>query len=218
MKHLLLIPVMSIFLGTSFVTVFAQNDTIKVSYSEESPDSVNYNFKRKYQYIDLNMRNEKDLLKFGIAPFHTSLDESITLDFRIGYERKLNSSFSIDLTTFNHIYKFVYKMDEWTTDGTLSLRYYYGMKKKIKDGVSGDNLNHNFYRFGITSTIYYEGENSYPPAYIDFGWGLQRRLGQFGYFNGIFSLNKGVKNTLDTQWVFMIDLEIGLGFNLIHKK
>jgi hypothetical protein len=230
--------------------ISAQQDSIKVSYSEEAKDSSNYQFKQKYRYLDINMKEEKSLLKIGIRPFSISAQTSLSVPLEIIFEKKISQSSSILFSNFflfgrsNFHTRDSTTIDQVTHQNALSYligieyRYYYGMKEKITNRVSGNNFNGNYlyigndniFSFGRFSSktekmnssgAIFNYNEQYSLAYFGLGlragWGMQRRLGNIGFVDGGAYIDYEVMQSGSQNLTLGIKLIFGLGFNLKKK-
>ncbi len=153
--------------------LFSQTDSSKVSYSQESSDSSDYNYHRKYQYLDINLKEETKMFKIGIptftvnyskSTFQSSSTENLGLFFI--YERKFNPSLSLIIENDNSFNNTQYSVTnssgsfDYTTYLDWGIRYYFLMQKRIKEGISGNNCNGLYVDFFIRDLNQFQFQHS----------------------------------------------------------
>lgn len=201
-----------------------QTDSSKVNYSEESSDSSDFKYRRVYQYLDINMKNEKRLFK--ISPGFNFSDVYSALRFQISYEWKIKKQYSVSLNAFTLFtrtkdYNYSYFDNQsylYSNNSTIGLnfRYYFTLKKRMENGISGNNLNGLYVGLGTHLLSYNQNYNSHYPNNYNPGLqmffdefnpslsiGLQKRLNNWSYFDVFTSA------ALNDKKLF-----INLGFNL----
>jgi len=208
--------------------IIAQEDSVTIKSSTELEIESDYKQKRKYKYLDNELREEKTLLKLGLSPL-SSIDFAqdvnlISLGGTLSFEQKVNPSLSIILNN-----NFDYQMNGryyWGSgfSNDIGVRYYYSMNKEIKTGESKNNFNSNYFSIKFDEIIsfksaeYYNASNgvnspstfiadwTYKP-YINLSWGMQRRIGKWFYMDGgpYFKFNAD-------SYGFGLNLQLGLGW------
>lgn len=163
MKKLLLIS--SLFF-TSFCSsndVFAQSDSVKVDYKQESIDSTSFFQRRKYKYLDIKLKDEKNLFKLGFEPLLIYEESKFRIKTHLVFEKKIRTEWSFifeDVIEFsidnmvnnygNNEYNLI-KKRSLTNSINFGTRYYYGMNKSIREKTSGNNFNSNYFEFSLCS-------------------------------------------------------------------
>ena len=170
----------------------AQNDSTDVEYSTESMKESDYQSGKKYKYLDRNMIEEKYLLKAGL---NSVTEDEGAFGLFIEYERKLGLSHSISAGLH---YDFFNTSDLHhdllnRSDLNLTYKYFYSSKKKINNNEKANNLNGPFVGFkGVIRNFgnkeHFNGDelNQYKMF-----WGIQNRLGRWGYLE----FNAGINYT-----------------------
>jgi hypothetical protein len=205
--------IIAIFFLLMSAASFGQADSVKINYSEESIDTSDYNVKRKYKYIDLNLNNEKQLFKISTqVPFHHGLSMYFT------YERKIIPALSI-IGDFRIGSTFGFFEDDlhhfsFTNGINIGTRYYYNLNKRIKNKLGGNNFHANYFTFKIMNiysinynesysdgVIYYYPYDrlSFKPSF-SLGWGIQRKLSKNTIIDLeflFFSYNPYYKNVIN---------------------
>jgi hypothetical protein len=198
--------------------VFAQPDTARISYSQENADSSDYNYQRKYQYLDINLKDETKMFKvaipaFGITYYDNVSGNSISRNnfgLLISFERKIYPSLSVIIENENNYTRdAAYEISNYFLTSSLNwgARYYFFMDKRIKEGISGNNLNGvyvdltlrelNEIRYtnmeyqSTSSKLNYDYLNFIPLNVPDLrlSLGLQKRLSNFAYMDARFFLS-----------------------------
>lgn len=212
MKKVLILLIFIIVSISKNDNVFAQSDSIKVEYKQESIDSSDFAVRRKYKYLDIILKDEKNLIKVGIQPSILYTEMKFKITPHIIFEKKISPEWSIIFedvvdflidNKFNHNY---YLSDNKVFKNTINFgtRYYYGMKKAIQKKISGNNFNSNYFEFNISGPsierykktyvaqfgtynyrlIPFSGtEIKYFPSGANVSWGLQRRLNNYSFID-----------------------------------
>ncbi len=220
--------------------VYAQTDSLKVDYRQESIDSSDYSLKRNYKYLNISLKEEKNLLKFGFKPFTLLAREDFQFATSIVFEKKIYPEWSVlfELENSFGIYESVFhhsKIISMTNTLNVGARYYYGMNRKIKQGKTANNFNGNFLELSINSIpplnhskgkLDPEGDNYYNQSKlqgtaIQLSWGIQRRLNNFLFFDAkVFAdclVNPFPGTGEKPVWHIGFDCTIGFGHNIKRK-
>ena len=98
-------------------------------------DSSDYAYRRKYQYLDINIKDETKMFKIAVPTFDFIFNTGIVNIQRysliLSYERKISKPFSLYIDNFNVLdingsyYKGYYTKLDW------GIRYFYSMNKRI---------------------------------------------------------------------------------------
>jgi hypothetical protein len=154
-----LVPVMFIL---TCIVAQAQTDTTRIEISEEVEDVSDFYYRSRYEYLDLNMKQDRSLVKLGLFPFIPDLNSDFsTVYLQAAYETKFGKQFSI-AREINAVYSISNKRVHTTNTGfDISCRYYYGMKKRIVEGNGADNLNGMYFSFGLRRLAVYSTTREY---------------------------------------------------------
>ncbi len=144
--------------------VYAQSDSLKVEYKQESIDSSDFAVRRKYKYLDIILKDEKNLIKVGLQPSILYTEMKFKIVPHIIFEKKISPEWSIiieDVIEFSTDNNVIGRSAGYNTDlveskvfkNTLNFgtRYYYGMKKAIQKKTSGNNFNSNYFELNVSS-------------------------------------------------------------------
>jgi hypothetical protein len=213
----------------------AQNDSVSVNYTEENPDKSDFTFKEKYKYLRKNMVEKKGMFKVAALDANFGINNQIFvfLDHHergrlLAYERKLSPSFSVIIYNLNYFSLGI--LHQTTLDPTrlfnttgLGTRYYHSQKRRIAEGKTANNFSDNYFALQANNLfpIHYNFPKSEYPKQLskptlDLLYGIQRRIGKFGYFDINFGVRYDQINYVKKQHKLPIDLvsnfAIGLGF------
>lgn len=173
-------------------TVFAQADSTKVQYSEENVASSDFNLKETYNYLIRAQVEEKTLLKIGVNGYNfggsgSQLDYA-SLTYGVGLEQKIKPSFSV-LGEFRHTLS---SGNPWVENPKFALnlgaRYYYNIESRIRKGKSANNFSANYLAIfqqnmlaKLNDVQLRENGKYYYYTQVNFLYGMQRRIGKYGY-------------------------------------
>lgn len=217
--------------------IYAQNDSIKVEYTEEKTEKSDYKFKERYNYLQRRMIEEKSLFKISLLDFTVGLnDQNAYLNVHsrgsmLAYERKISPAFSFLYQNLNYftISPFLFEGKPVThilNSSTIGGRYYYDQPRRIRKGKSANNFSANYLSLQFDNIIQIrvnyskdDEQQSISKPTINLLYGIQRRLGKFGYFdlNGGFRYDEINYNTTTNQprktpLALVLNASIGLGF------
>ena len=196
----------------------AQEDTVRVSYSEEPATASNFSLKEKYRYFTRASLEEKSMFKVGISRLNIGWAGSfgliLGLEHIIAFERKIGVPFSVmgqyrNLNGFNNN-----SPKEMGVD--VGVRYYYALPARIKKGKSANNFSANYFSLQSDNTLSWgEYITSFSPIQFEYRnnsvyslsllYGLQRRLGKYGYVD----VNVGYQRRLDDMSQYVIPINRG---------
>jgi hypothetical protein len=187
MKNLIFILT---FLG--FTTSLFSQDSIQVRTEIDTFKQSNY--EGQFDYVFSRKEPKKQLLKLGAMP------NGNNSYFELAYERKIAQNFSVNVILSNtnfgdKIDNFRFSFPNFFKIG-IEPRWYYTMKRDIKNGLISDNLNGNY--VGLRTNLNYTDNETGPQGQgfnliTELTWGMQRRI-------------------LRNQY---LDLNIGAGF--VHR-
>jgi hypothetical protein len=188
MKKINLLLLIILILFSFNLKMRAQEDTVIIEKSTESVKESDYEQKRKYKYLDNNFREEKNLIKVGILPidYFSYLSNYERFweknNIILSFEKKLIPSLSIIMDN-NFSWDSNASYPEYGYSLDLGVRYYYSVDRKIKESTGANNFHSNYFSIKLDELAKYgydDDQMSYKP-YLNFSWGLQRRLGKIGY-------------------------------------
>jgi len=214
------------------------SDSIRITHTQETGTLENQRFIDKYDYVFMTMEPTKWMLK-AYGNINNLLGSEIfqggyikrTVDFRLGVERKLSPSFSIEINaTRNGIspfrengfidYSDYYSTGRkrWVT--SAELRWYYDMATRIRQGKNSNNFSGNYLSlryerawqkensvatgFGGTNGKWntdYFG--SYYHSQLSLNYGLQRRFFRYGLIDFSFALNRNTNQLIHRKYTFL---------------
>ena len=144
-------------------SAFAQesSDSVRITHTQEAGTLEKQRFIDRYDYVFMTKEPTRWMLKID-GNFNNLLSSEVfqrgflkrVIDFRLGIEHKLNSSFSLALdVTRNNIspftanglldYSKIYNSRKhWVT--SAELRWYYDMASRIRQGKSSNNFSGNY--------------------------------------------------------------------------
>jgi hypothetical protein len=223
MKNLILILCLFSFITKAFsqdsVNIRTEIDTFKQS-----------NYEGQFDYVFSRKEPKKQLLKLGAMP------NGSNGYFELAYERKIAQDVSLNVILSNT--NFGDKIDYYRPSLTNSLkigvepRWYYTMKRDIKNGLISDNLNGNY--VGLRTNLNYTDNETGPQGQsfnliTELTWGLQRRIlhNQYldlnigtGMLHRFNKLNAAGEATGQNKWLFNYRFTYGiiLDNNLFKKN
>lgn len=186
-----------------------QPDSSRVSYSEEVADTVRDTFKEKYDYLVRAHVEETELWKLDLLDASTNF---LIPEYgaRLAYERKLSAPFS----AMAEVYPLLEKRDEGRGNryyaflGTqVSGRYYYNQRRRIQKGKSANNFSANYLSLLVRNDFTDRINSVAFDHRTSVVWGLQRRLGRYGFFD----FNFGVVVLPELQPDLRLRLGLALG-------
>lgn len=201
-------PVLLIALSLSFLasSVFAQQDTVTVTYSEEPADSSDFSLKEKYRYWTRANVEEKSMFKIGLSNIGWGGYYGPAIGYRFAYERKIGIPLSF-LIQYRHQTSGWEGSQEFGAD--LGIRYYYLLPELVKKGKRANNLssiylslqgNNSWSSFRDqyiqNGSIFYSDRKVTNTHSLSLLQGIQLRLGRYGY----------------------LDANLGASFNLTNQK
>jgi hypothetical protein len=219
-RSFLLMSAVTLMLLNSFNTS-AQQDSTKMTYTEENKDSSDYLLRQKYSYININRKSENNLLKIGLQ---SSVYYDYRTSFQLGYEQKIKPSLSVFFKTAFEYYVYLDSSYYGNFHGIfgsfiIETRLYQGINKKIKKGLSGNNFNHNYFCLGVggqvSSTSHFP--NSQREIIMTGGWGMQRKLNNSVYADVSFRFNSAYRKDM-FHLGLSIDMAIGLCKSFKKKR
>ncbi|AXE18121.1 hypothetical protein DR864_10420 [Runella rosea] len=220
-------------------STFAQVDSIRITHTQETGTLEKQRFIDQYDYVFMTKEPTKWMLK-GYGNINNLLGSNIfqkgyvkrTVDFRLGVERKLSPSFSIEidvarvskvpLTEAGLIdYSYYYTSSGnrcWAT--SAELRWYYDMAKRIRKGKSSNNFSGNY--LSLRYERLWQNENSvatglsgtngkwntdyfgsYYHSQLSLNYGIQRRFFRYGLIDFSIALNRNTNQQIHRKLTFL---------------
>ncbi|WP_375435865.1 hypothetical protein [uncultured Hymenobacter sp.] len=207
-------------------------DTTRVRYSEETvaePDSLRTSaVKQSYGKLTRLQIEEQSLWKLGLNSFRGALSTLPVRYTRYGlyliYERKLRSDLSVmaelapDFTRYRPAEDALLRK-RFSVRSQLAGRFYYNLDQRIRKGKSASNFSANYLSLAVgngfgrraheTPFYYYQSSKPIVRADLALLYGLQRRLGQYGFVD----FNVGIRTKLVPEiddFDFTTTLRLGL--------
>ena len=190
---------------TTFSSLYAQEDSTSVEYSEENGRFMNQKFLDEYDYIFGTKEVTKQLFKINIASLSPTLsisgDNLLVFKLNMDYERKLGKSFSINtlVTPYFSVNNSGLSENVYRKGIRIGLepRWYYKMNQAIKTKKRADNLS------GIYASLLVETDKSEPlnPAITNFAdwsllarYGVQSRCFKYGFVDMSIGVGAAYRN------------------------
>lgn len=224
--------------------VVATPDSSRISYEEEEGSQSDFDLKERYNYLIRAQIEESQLWKLGLND--VGFDNGrFRYGLYLIYERKLQTSFSVlgELNpTAQPGYRYTYnpatltgsldKTRYFDLGAQIAGRYYYNLQKRIRNGKSANNFSANYLSAGIKTNAAYIPRDTHNNGYsgndvkeylvntpqVSVRYGLQRRLGRYGFIDGnlglatdlnFLSRNSSLRNRIYGVGEFRIGLALG---------
>jgi len=170
--------------------LFAQTDSLQIRYSQEPSDSSDYNYHRKYEYLNINLKDETKMFKIAIPTFSNRNEKLNNYDLVIEFEKKITSGFSAYLDDYLS-YSDNTQLENRLLNFFLGIRYYFLKHQQINYDISGNNVNGLY--IDLSSSIY----NHYQDFFSDYspldnffpdlkiGLGIQKRLNNWSFLDAL---------------------------------
>jgi len=215
MKYFLLF--IATFLSCS-ATVFAQTDSTKIQYSEETAATSDFKLKETYNYLIRAQVEEKTLLKIGVYGFGISgsrgsgagIDQGY-LTYGLGVERKIKPAFSV-LADFQHTLAYNKPVHPGSYAFSVGARYYYNINARIRKGKSANNFSANYLGIHQKNVLFEANEHYHYGSSVTVLYGLQRRIGKYGFVD--FGVGPALHHSSRATNLDLVNLlfSIGLAF------
>ncbi|MGG7664799.1 hypothetical protein [Dyadobacter sp. BHUBP1] len=172
-------------------------DTVSVSYSEETDTLVKQRFLDRYENVFMTKVPTRHKVKIGLSQYYQAVafplqDDKIlnNTSLQLGYEFKFLPAFSIALAGHMPFFDLNFPVRELVqyTVMDAQLRWFVGMGKRIKKGLSANNFSGNYIGFfyNVPGTV-----DHYDPK-IGLRLGIQRRFLHRGFMDFSFSIHREV--------------------------
>lgn len=187
----------------------AQKDSTRVVFSEESAETSDFRLVETYNYIIRAQIEEKSLLKLGVQDFALSSAGSY-VQYGAAFEHKLRPSLSVlaevqqSLQTRQFSGLKAYSFN-------AGARYYYNMNRRIRKGKSANNFSANYLSFQADNELYRRNDLVDHLTVFKVLYGLQRRIGKYGYADFNFGPERGWKDGSRITR-FSVNFSVGVAF------
>lgn len=168
------------------ITLQAQ-DTIQISYSEESDTLVKQRFIDRYENVFMTKVATRHMVKIGLSQYYQAIafplrDDKVVnnTSLKLGYEFKFLPAFSIALAAHLPYYDSAtpFSMSWTNTVLDAQLRWFMDMRRRIKSGKSANNFSGNYL------AIFYNTPHRYNyDRRIGIKVGFQRRFLNHGFLD-----------------------------------
>ena len=203
-------------LGILLITYCGYGQQVKMERSTETVDSTQFS-KVVQTYNRIIRVHEEKLRLFKVDLIGPTLylvsnwdekDAAQNKLVNIAYEQKINpnwswlveSSFTADRSDFKEIH------------GVGGARYYYNMKRRILKGKSANNFSGNY--LSAVLTYGYRFQDDDDQATINILYGIQRRLGRYGFIDFNVGLESAFTSYDDRENAVeaVVEVKWGLAF------
>lgn len=172
-------------------------DTVSVSYSEEADTLVKQRFIDRYENVFMTKVATRHMVKIGLSQYYQAIafplqDDKIlnNTSLQLGYEFKFLPAFSIALAGHMPLLDLNIPLKGLVqyTVMDAQLRWFVGMRRRIKKGLSANNFSGNYIGvfYNVPGTV-----DHYNPK-IGLRLGIQRRFLNRGFMDFNFSVHKRV--------------------------
>ncbi len=210
----LLIVVLSLLFSTR---LWAQEDSVAITYSEEAADSSSFSLKEKYDYWTRATIEETSIFKVGLTQLGFASSRGLLLEHTFGYEQKLTKAISM-------LGQYRFGMTNWDNahmGADVAVRYYYSLPRRIRQGKSANNLSANYFSLQMDNT--WRGQEPHRRGFgetqtgysnqFSLLYGIQRRLGKRGYFDiNIGPTYRTHYNSSSFREKLSLDFNFAIGF------
>lgn len=188
------------------------SDSIRISYSEETGPLEKQRFIDQYDYVFMTKEPTKWMARIASS-------SSYTYGGLVGsYEYKLSPSWSLGIGGY------IPSSSLNRRDAGIfgEFRYYYDMRKRIREGKSANNFSGSYWALSFTKAFDLLSENYYTTTYnlsqaiptlgmnsaLEFRWGMQHRFFNNGLID--FGVAMGVKKRNEIGTLFFPQTELSL--------
>lgn len=200
-----------------------QPDSVKTEISQEmdslQPDPT-HRFLKAYRKFIRAQVEEKTLFKLGAVPelgYAGYVGAVYGLQTELGVEHKLMPALSVLASLRTHYGHMGNQFDEVTMRGTLAGRWYYAQNRRMRTGKSANNFSNQYLTLQASQHILSrkrmkqtgEVESLDADNWVGIGFGVQRRLGRFGYLD--WTIGPAYAVSRPNRFVLSASVYIGLG-------
>lgn len=229
MRKIFLIALICLNLGA----VLAQTDTVTIS--NVPPDSIDIKYDRVYRlFVEENNQEIRHLFKVNLVDFRL-FEPNLVFEQKIGKSFSSETGIKLAFTTRCHHYlnddlqqyapitQYIY--NGYCLSSYEKIKFYYNLnyrqrREKKTNGFSGNYFSLHLAALYANGTI--SGFDFFDNNYEEFvfaygiGYGLQRRIGNIGYFEPSFNLGilPTYSNFPENEIYFNINLNLNIGFSI----
>lgn len=224
MKALLILTLLSACLGVQA----QQSDSSRIATTQEV-DSLRpqptRRFVKAYRKFIQAQVEETTLIKIGALPqfgYAGYVGPAYGVSTQVALERKLVPALSVLVALQTNYQRLGSLSEEVTMRGVLAGRWYYAQNRRMSKGLSANNFSNQYLTLQTSQSllsrarILATGENYALNAndYISLGYGIQRRLGRFGYIDWNIGPGYTLNNRANysSRFTINVSFSIGLGF------
>lgn len=210
--------VLSVLLVLLFAAARAQN-TISVSYSEETDTLVKQRFLDRYENVFMTKVPTRHMFKIGLSQYYQArvfaLSDDRTINstsLHLGYEFKFLPAFSIALSGHVPYYDLQTPFRESFQNTVLDaqLRWFMNMGRRIRTGKSANNFSGNY-----LAIFYNMPSTADDDPRVGLKLGFQRRFLNFGFMDFAIALQQGTPffhYGIVNNWDLSTQASFGLAF------
>jgi hypothetical protein len=220
-------------------TAFAQVDSVRITHTLETGTLEKQRFIDQYDYVFMTKEPTKWMLK-AYGNINNLLGSEIfrdghikrVVDFRLGVERKINPSFSIEIDAARVFRRplrpdgLIDYLDYYSSSGdkrwstAAELRWYYDMAARIRQGKSSNNFSGNY--LSLRYERLWQNEKSvstglsgtngkwetdyfrnYYQSQLSLNYGIQRRFFRYGLIDFSVALNRNTDQQIHRKLTFL---------------
>lgn len=182
-------------------------------------------FVKAYQKFIRAQVEEKTLIKIGALPqfgYAGYVGPAYGVSTQLGVEHKLIPAISV-LVALHTDYQHLGSLsEEVRLRGVLAGRWYYAQNRRIRAGLSANNFSHQYLTIQTSRSLLSRarllatGESYALKAsdYVSIGYGVQRRLGRFGYVDWNVGPGYVVDNRTNYTSRFTLNVSFSIGLGL----
>ncbi len=173
--------------------LFAQQDTVTITYTEEAAYSSDFSLKEKYKYWTRANVEEKSMFKIGLPGFSSGGNYGLSIFYYFAYEQKVSIPFSF-LVQYRHRTSGLTNSQSFGAD--IAMRYYYLLPKRVRQGKRANNLSSVYLSLQMNNTwVSFRDQNFINGSFnyserkttsshtFSLLQGVQLRLGKYGYLD-----------------------------------
>lgn len=194
----------------------------RATFSQVAKDSTGIEYKKKIKYLQINMSDEKHFVKIATVALISQNVNDYWYSGRpllITYERKIGIPWSIYINNKSYNNNGSFATNGFNTSLSIGGRYYFTLMKKIKNGVSGNNMNGPYVDCNIDGFGYFFFEkygflslkspfivesrlfgyyfNPIRVQNITLSTGLQRRINSYLFYDIFFFCNYSLPYSIE---------------------
>lgn len=213
------------------LTAQAQTDSVRTSYDEEttrndtSAQRSGSRFVRAYRKFIRAQVEETTLITIGALPrfgYAGYVGPAYGVSTQVGIEQKLVPALSVLAVVRTNYARLGSFSEEVTMRGVLAGRWYYAQNRRMRAGLSANNFSNQYLTIQTSHPLLSRGRllttgETYALKandYVSLGYGVQRRLGRFGYMDWNIGPGYLLNNRTDFSSRFTINVSFSVGLGL----